>query len=62
MSAHMTETTLVKWAQDSVAALLTLPVPSGQSPEASLVRDLMIAVLGSRDLPCPRADQDQVLR
>jgi hypothetical protein len=35
---------LMKRAQDAVAALLTLPLPSGQSPEAKFVRELMLAV------------------
>lgn len=38
------EAMLMKRAQDAVAALLTLPVPSGQSPEAKFVRDLMLVV------------------
>ena len=38
------EAMLMKGVQDAVAALLTLPVPSGQSPEAKFVRDLMLAV------------------
>jgi hypothetical protein len=38
------EAMLMKRAQDAVAALLTLPLPSGQSPEAKFVRELMLAV------------------
>jgi hypothetical protein len=38
------EAMLMKRAQDAVAALLTLPVPSGQSSEAKFVRELMLVV------------------